>query len=237
MVKLALVVCFLMINGVSNQVMAMEEEGCVFNLSELINKFYTSLYKAGDYKLAEKVLDDISPCVSTKYQAAVVADLSGDLLREVYKSTKDPSHADKAEDIYLRGLKFNTEHNEVILWHLGLLMREKKEYESAIGYVNRVLQMKPEDPVPYLATALMLSVDVENWEQAKELVAILINKKRDYYFSFPVLFSTVKTLCYHNRPKIAQQFVRNVEKYRKDLNPMQKRMLEQSKAIASSCYR
>jgi len=205
-----------------------------FDKLKLLNEFYTALYKQDDHNAAIKILEDIGRCVSDKYQAAIVTDSSGELMLHGYRKTRDMDLARKAEDLFLKALEFKTEHDEVILWHLGVLMQEQGDFNRAIKYINQVLEMKPKEPLPYLATALMLAVDVGHWDQAKKLVDILLNIKRDYYFRAPLLLATVRTLCHYNGHEIARQFVADVKRYQTDLRSEEKKMLVTAEMIADS---
>jgi len=214
---------------------ATAEEKCEFNRNKLVKDFYVSLYKMNSPNAAKNVINQVEPCVSNKYQAAIVTDMYGDIFRHGFKKTKKADLADKAESMYHRALTFESKHDEIIYWHLSLLMREKNDLDSAIKYINEALKIQSDDPVPYLSTALVLSVDAGHWEEAKKLVDILINRKKDYYLSVPLLLATVKTLCYYDKKDIAQIFVSNVEKHRKDMRKSQLSIFEKSKSISQNC--
>jgi len=213
------------------------KKDCEFDANKVHKEFYTTLYKNRDITKANSYLKQKRPCVSNKYQAALITDMSAELLRYMYERSNKHEISIKSEKLYLKALKFNTKHNEVILYHLAVLYHSQKNYSKAAKTISRGLKLKAKNPMPMLSIALMVAVDAGNWDQAKELVDILINKDRFYYMKIPLLSSTVKTLCYYGQQDTALMFIKDVENKRPNLNSNLRKMLSNTQKIANSCGR
>lgn len=213
-----------------------KELGCNFTGEEIKKKTYEMVTIKNDPEGALKILQGLKKCNNSDLQKAQIADYASQVFFALYKSTKKRTYAQQAEKLLSEAIFYNTKHNEVAFLHMALLMREMKLYEHAITYVNKALDMKPKEPLPALVMALRLAVDVENWEQAKTLVDILINKDKAYYVkSPPALLASVITLCYYNRISVARVFIKNAEKYSQKYDRYDKLYLEKSRTAVKKC--
>lgn len=208
---------------------------CTIDLEETTKQFNILLFKNKNHKSAMNYLRSKKPCVSNKYEAAYITDLSGEIMRYGYIKLKDHDLFIKAKDLYKKALSFKTKHDAVILRHLSMLMWEKGDYRSGMKYIDQALLKKPKDVVPYFSTALMLSVKVKHWKQAKAIVNILTKRKKDYYLSIPLLSATVQTLCHYKKSKIANNLINTVQKYRPKLNKSENIMFKKTKMVAANC--
>ena len=219
----------------SVNVSAENMNACEIDSSGFSKNFYDLLFKQNDYKSAMGLVKERETCIDNNDEAAFVIDMNAELMRYSYMRTHDKEFSDNAESLYKKALDLNSKHDDVILWHLSMLMWEKGDYKQGIKYIDQALQKKPKDPIPYYSTALILSVEVGHWKQAKALVNVLLRNKKDYYLSIPLLSATVKTLCHYNKSEAAQQFVKNVEKSRSNMRTAEKEMFQETKKLANSC--
>lgn len=235
--KSKLFLAFLVFYFAGNAIVNAAQNPCEFSPSKFMAEFNKILYEFKDANAAEKYLLERKNCDRTDYDSAVYFSLHGDLERYKYKSTKEPRYAKESEKYYKQGLSYRTDHDVVIYWHMSLLYLEEREIDRAIQILNKALDLNPKDPVPYLSSALVLSVEAWHWDQAKELIGILKNMKSDYYYSIPMLLATVKTLCYYDKQKVANQLVLVVAKEREQLTELEMDMMKKAKTIAGTCYR
>ena len=233
------IICYLLlvvsVQTISNAAFSKELD-CNFTGEEIKKKTYELVTIKNDPEAALKILHDLKKCNNGDLQKAQIADYASQVFFALYKSTRDRKYAERAEKLLSEAISYDTKQNELAFLHMALLMREMGLHERAITYVNKALDMKPKEPIPALVMALRLAVDVENWEQAKTLVDILINRDRAYYVKIPpALLASVITLCYYNRISVANVFIENAEKYSHRYDRYDKSYLEKSKAVVKKC--
>lgn len=222
-----------LLNGVS--IASVETtKACRFDVSVWEKKLWTLLYVNEDFKAAGRLVDEAQMCATSKYHAAVLAEMRGTVGLALHRHTGDIDYANDAEKLFLEGLRLNTEHDDVLYWRLASLMRQTEQYERAVTYLNPLLQKDSKYTPEHLSLALEVAVETRNWDQAKDLVDVLYSKYRNFILNIPVLYASVKTLCHYNRKDLAGKFIAAVEKHRSGFSAYEQKLLNASKIELTS---
>jgi tetratricopeptide (TPR) repeat protein len=234
--KFAILVGFLM--GLVSTVNADTGKGCAMNLLDIENRFNNLLLSSDADRVDQALvlLGDAEKCQKTVEDKALVADLFGEICRLTYIYSRKASAFDCALNAFSKAAALNTARNEKIYWHMAQLMRNAGRYEDAIQSLNKVLNMTPEpkNPLPYLATGFQLSVDTQQWNDAKGLMEELSRRDQRFYAQPDLLLSSVVTLCHFNQLGDAKIIVKNVEE-NVVLDDAGKKLLQQSKEVIRNC--
>ena len=212
---------------------------CLRKMDAIEKEFYDQLHAAkttDDFVAVDDFLFSAKKCASTKYDNARILDYAGELSRYSYTQSGDDDFAKSAEKTYLKALEINTEQNEKILWHLVLLMRQKKDYVSASYYNNRLLAMKDnlKDPLPYLKMALLLSVDLNDWQNAHLAMEKIFARDKHFNQDIVLLWASVKTLCQLGDVNMARKMTLNAEENAK-FSESEKQEIDHIKTFIQSC--
>ena len=207
-------------------------------MKDLESRFYETLFsgRASSVFDALELLNKLNPCEKSTDDRALIDDLLGEASNLAYKASGDKSYFEAAQTAYEKAAALNTARNEKIYWHMARLMRSAKRYPEAIQYLNKVLEMRPEpkDPLPYLETAFQLTVDTDQWKDAKGLLGELLKRNKQFYADPELLLSSVITLCHFEEYDNAKTIIKNVENY-VELDESGKKLVQQSKDTVKNC--
>lgn len=219
--------------------MSENKEVCAFDINKLDSEFSNLLFLKNDYKAAGDLLDVTSKsCAPDDYHKAVIIDLAGMFQLYCFRINKNLEVALQAQNLFEKAIKLNTKRNERIYYHMSLLMQEKEDMQNAVMYIKKAVELgddKSSEMTDYYSVYLVLAADAENWEEAKKMTNILINRDKQFYFQLPPLLAAVKTLCHYGKWQVAEKFVSDVEGYRNDITGEKKVMFDHTKKILQSC--
>ncbi len=194
------------------------------------------LYQKENFDGAMELIEKKMECATTDLEKAIVYEKKGAFFLALYRMQDDKGALALARQNFEKGLSLSTEHDEIIIWRLAVLMRHAKNYPQSVHYINKLLKMDTNNDEDYLSLALEVAVDMGDWSQAKELVNILYSRYRQYVLSIPSLLATVKTFCHHDKPDIAKKFIDGVKKIRTNLNETEEKLMSEAEFIQiNSC--
>lgn len=203
-------------------------------------QFYESLLKLVDRRDLKGALSRIkkqSSYISTDDERAAIARVSGDVYRASYINTGNEAVAKAAEKLYYNALEFEPKDKGAIYLRLALLMKNKKNFNSATKYMNLALsfESQSEGPIIYLGTALQIAAGSKDWESARKIVGYLYNRKNDYFFNTIYLLPSVQAFCISKEIDKAEKFIQLIVEYDVNLTETQKKYFEGAKSALKKC--
>lgn len=213
-----------------------EANKCDFNADQMyldIKKFLENK----DLESALSYVDSKQHCADSDFKKAVILTYVGEIHRAGYGLTEKYELAEWAEELYLKALELNTDHNSKIYLHLALLMKDKDDYALASKYMEKALSFQPElgEAMPYLGAALQIAVGNSDWERARKLTGVLYNIKNSYFFNTRLLLPSIQTFCATGEINTAEAFIDLIVKHDVVLSSIERGYFERSKRILEEC--
>lgn len=236
--KIKILLFAIVISSPVGALFAMEKKPeCVINEKTIHDDVKVFIHKKQVEEASEYLLSQ-QTCAKTDYEKAFLLDYQGEVIRAAYSFSGGVESVSKsAEEFYKKALSLQTIHDVVVYHHLALLMRDKKDYPSAAEYISKALNIEPapEDPLPYLATALKISAESGNWQQARDIAGIIYNKKNSYFFDTRLLLPSVQTFCVTGELDLAAQFISLIKKHNVPLDSVETKYYEKSIEVFNEC--